>query len=83
MPNNSRTNFIVEKQTSLLQKRGFVVRGYVREYYLTIGFKDELDKDQVAVIEMGKDIVRATLPIVETRSGKKIEYQDEEAKKSR
>jgi hypothetical protein len=54
-----------------------------RKHYLTIGFKDELDKDQVAVIEMGKDIVRATLPIVETRSGKKIEYQDEEAKKSR
>ena len=40
------------------------------------------DKDQVALIELGKDIVRATLPIVETRSGKKIEYQDEEARKS-
>jgi len=54
-----------------------------RKHYLTIGFKDELDKDQVAVVELGKDIVRATLPIVETRSGKKITYQDEEAKKSR
>jgi hypothetical protein len=54
-----------------------------RKHYLTIGFKDDMDKGQVAVIEMGKDIVRATLPIVETRSGKKIEYQDEEAKKSR
>jgi len=49
---------------------------------LTIGYKDSTDKDQVAVIELGKDIVRATLPIVETRSGKKIEYQDEEARKS-
>jgi hypothetical protein len=54
-----------------------------RKHYLTVGFKDEADKDQVAVIELGKDIVRATLPIVETRSGKTIEYQDEEAKKSR
>ena len=53
-----------------------------RKHYLTIGFKDSTDKDQVAVIELGKDIVRATLPIVETRSGKKIEYQDEEARKS-
>jgi hypothetical protein len=53
-----------------------------RKHYLTVGFKDEADKDQVAVIELGKDIVRATLPIVETRSGKKIEYQDEEARKS-
>jgi len=37
--------------------------------------------DQVAVFELGKDIVRTTLPIIETRSGKKIEYQDEEARK--
>jgi hypothetical protein len=53
-----------------------------RKHYLTIGFKDASDKDQVAVLELGKDIVRVTLPIVETRSGKKIEYQDEEARKS-
>ena len=53
-----------------------------RKHYLTIGFKDESDKDQVAVIELGKDIVRVTLPILETRSGKKVEYQDEEARKS-
>jgi hypothetical protein len=38
--------------------------------------------DQVAVIELGKDIVRTTLPIVEKRSGKSIEYQDEEARKA-
>jgi hypothetical protein len=53
-----------------------------RKHYLTIGYKDADEKDQVAVIELGKDIVRVTLPIVETRSGKKIEYQDEEAQKS-
>jgi hypothetical protein len=34
------------------------------------------------VRELGKDIVRATLPIVETRSGKKVEYQDDETRKS-
>jgi hypothetical protein len=53
-----------------------------RKHYLTIGFKDDSNKDQVAVIEMGKDIVRTTLAIVETKSGKKIEYQDDEARKS-
>jgi hypothetical protein len=53
-----------------------------RKHYLTIGYTDAAGKDQVAVLELGKDIVRATLPIVETRSGKKIEYQDEEAKKA-
>ena len=53
-----------------------------RKHYLTVGFKDDDGKDQVAVIELGKDIVRATLPIMETRTGKKVTYQDEEAKKS-
>ena len=41
-----------------------------RKHYLTVGFKDELEKDQVAVIELGKDIIRTTLAIVQTRSGK-------------
>lgn len=53
-----------------------------RKHYLTIGFKDEADKDQVAVLELGKDMVRTTLAIIQTRSGKQVEYQDDEAKKS-
>ncbi len=53
-----------------------------RKHYLTIGFKDDADKDQVAVLELGKDMVRTTLAIIQTRSGKQIEYQDDEAKKS-
>src|SRR5262249_51810412 len=53
-----------------------------RSHYLTVGFKDQTGKDQVAVIELGKDIVRLTLPIIETRSGKKIQYQDDEARNS-
>jgi hypothetical protein len=53
-----------------------------RKHYLTVGFKDDMEKDQVVVLELGKDIVRTTIPIIETRSGKKIEYQDEESRKS-
>jgi hypothetical protein len=53
-----------------------------RKHYMTVGYKGDDDKDQVAVIELGKDVVRTMLPIVETRSGKKITYQDEEARKS-
>jgi hypothetical protein len=52
-----------------------------RNHYLTLGYKDEVDKDQVAVLEIGKDIVRTTLAVVETRSGKKVTYQDDEARK--
>lgn len=53
-----------------------------RKHFLTVGFKDDADKDQVAVIELGKDIVRTTLAVVQTRSGKQVDYQDDEARKS-
>ena len=53
-----------------------------RKHFLTIGYKDAAGKDQVAILELGKDIVRTTLPIIETRSGKQIEYQDDEARKA-
>src|SRR5262245_15559734 len=60
----------------------FMLFSKKRKHYVTIGYKDDQGKEQVAVFELGKDIVRTTLPILEARSGKKIEYQDEEAKKS-
>jgi hypothetical protein len=53
-----------------------------RKHFLTIGYKDAEGKDQVAVLELGKDLVRTTLPIIETRSGKQIQYQDDEARKA-
>jgi len=53
-----------------------------KNHYLTVSFKDADDKDQVALLELGKDIVRTTIPIVETRSGKRVTFQDDEAKKS-
>jgi hypothetical protein len=53
-----------------------------RKHFITIGYKDAEGKDQVCVLELGKDIIRTTLAILETRSGKKIEYQDKEAEKA-
>jgi len=53
-----------------------------RKHYLTIGYQDENDKQQAAVFELGKDVVRVTLASLEARTGRKIEYQDEEARKS-
>ena len=53
-----------------------------RNHYLTISYKDAADKEQAGVFELGKDIVRTTLKVLEVRSGKKIEYQDDEARKS-
>ena len=51
-----------------------------RNHFITIGYSDEAGKEQVAVFELGKDIVIPTLHILESRSGKKIIFQDEEAK---
>ena len=53
-----------------------------RKHFLTISYTDENDKQQAAVFELGKDIVRATLASVQARSGRKIEFQDEEARKA-
>ena len=54
-----------------------------RKHYLTITYKDKSDASQSAVFELGKDLVRTTLAVVETRTGRKVTYQDEEAAKSR
>ena len=54
-----------------------------RKHDLTISYKDKNDEMQSAVFELGKELVRTTLTVVETRSGRKITYQDEEAAKSR
>jgi len=53
-----------------------------RKHFLTIGYFDAAAKKQAAVFELGKSTIRATLAVLETRSGKRIEYQDEEARKS-
>ena len=53
-----------------------------RKHFLTIGYKDENDKQQAAVFELGKNIVRVTLASLEARTGQKVDYEDEEARKS-
>ena len=53
-----------------------------RNHYLTISYKDASGKDQAGVFELGKDVVRTTLKVLETRTGKSIQFQDEEAKRS-
>jgi hypothetical protein len=53
-----------------------------RKHFLTIGWKDDQDKQHAAVLELGKSIVRTTLATLEARTGKKVDYQDDEARKS-
>ena len=53
-----------------------------RKHYVTIGYKDTKNADQGVVLELGKDSVRGALTTLEARSGKKIEYESEDAKKN-
>jgi len=53
-----------------------------RKHFLTVSFNGSDGKEQAMVLELGKDIIRTALTVVETRSGKAIEYQDDEARKA-
>jgi len=60
----------------------WLLLSHKRKHFLTIGWKDEQDKQHAAVLELGKSVVRTTLATLEARTGKKVEYQDDEARKS-
>ncbi|MGH9670875.1 MAG: hypothetical protein ACRD3A_12295 [Terriglobales bacterium] len=53
-----------------------------RRHYLTIGYVDENKKQQAAVFELGKNVIKETLSSLAAKTGKKVEYQDEEARKT-
>lgn len=53
-----------------------------RKHYLTVGFRDEADRQQAMVFQVDKDDVRAVLAALEARTGRRVEYQDEEARKA-
>jgi hypothetical protein len=53
-----------------------------KTHFLTIGFTDEAGQRQVMVLEVGKGDIRPLLVSLEARTGRRIEYQDEEARKA-
>lgn len=53
-----------------------------KKHFLTIGWKDEHGEQHAAVFELGKSVVRPTIVTLEARTGKKVDYQDNEARKS-
>lgn len=52
-----------------------------RRHFLTIGFKDSEGKQQAVLIEVGKAKAKVSIAILEARTGLKVEYESEEAKK--
>ena len=53
-----------------------------RKHFLTIGYTDESGNHQALVFRVDKNDIRATLVSLEARTGQKVQYQDEEARKA-
>lgn len=68
---------------SLINPAGlFMLFSKKRKHYLTIGYLDENGKQQAAVFELGKSVIRPTLRGLEEKTGQKVDFEDEEARKS-
>jgi len=53
-----------------------------RKHFLTVGYTDEEGKQQALVFRVDKNDIRATLASLEARTGQRVTYQDEEARKA-
>jgi hypothetical protein len=52
-----------------------------RKHFLTIGYDDAEGKPQGVVLEIAKGRAKTFITVIEARSGKKVEYESEEARK--
>jgi len=53
-----------------------------RAHFLTVGFSDEQGRQQAMIFRVDKNDVRALLVSLEARTGRRVTYQDEEARKA-
>lgn len=53
-----------------------------RKHFLTVGYIDDEGRQQAMVFHVDKDHIRAVLASMEAHTGRKIEFQDEEARKA-
>jgi hypothetical protein len=53
-----------------------------RKHFLTVGYTDEEGKQQALVFRVDKNGIRAILASLEARTGQRVTYQDEEARKA-
>jgi len=52
-----------------------------RRHYITLAFKDDQGKAQTAIFLLGKKAIRTLPKILEVRTGVKLQYEDEDARK--
>lgn len=53
-----------------------------RRHFLTVGYTDNEGKQQAMVFRVEKSKIRAVLVALEARTGLKVQYQDDEARKN-
>jgi hypothetical protein len=53
-----------------------------RAHFLTVGYSDEEGRQQAMIFRVDKNDIRALLVSLEARTGRKVTYQDEEARKA-
>jgi hypothetical protein len=53
-----------------------------RKHFVTVGYLDEEGKQQAVVFRVEKGDIRSVLASLEARTGRRIEYQDNEARKA-
>lgn len=53
-----------------------------RKHFVTIGYSDAENKQQALVLRVDKGDVRGLLTSLEARTGRRVEYQDDDARKT-
>ena len=53
-----------------------------RKHYVTVGYEDTAGHQQVVVFRVEKGDIRSVLVGLEARTGRRVEYQDDEARKA-
>ena len=53
-----------------------------RQHFLTVGYVDEDGKQQAMIFRVEKNDIRTILVSLEARTGRKVEFQDDEARKA-
>lgn len=53
-----------------------------RQHFLTVGFQDDDGQQQAMVFKVNKDDIRLALVSLEARTGREVQYQDNEARMS-
>lgn len=53
-----------------------------RKHFVTMGYQDEAGQQQALVLRVDKGDIRSVLASLEARTGRRVEYQDAEARKA-